>query len=1082
MSRSFTEDTFMGSITTGIGLISGIDTATLIDQLIALESRGKLTLQNRLARLQQQQTAMLNINSRLLSLKNVAGSFRKNNIFQAALATSSSPDILTATASSKALPGSYTFTVKQLVKTSQQLTKGFASQSTPLGLTELNFNFGNVTLNRDIALEHLNGGQGVRNGKININDAAGNQASIDLTAATTMNDVLDAINSSSGVSVTATLDGDRLVIEDTSGGGGSLTVTNAPGAHTATDLGIAGSSAEGVITGSSIHYLGGSTSLNMFNDGTGALIRDNVTDLRVTARNGQVFNLDFGRKNLNITSETKLSDLNNGSGVTISTDHDNPDVKFVARDGQEYEVNLTGVTTVGELISRVNNATNGQVQLEVTDGERLSVIDNSGGDGPLKILGTGINGTQTAEDLGILNEDGVDADSFLGEIIPNTLADPTASTIQELIDRVNEQTSGAISLAIAEGGRSLKFIDNTGGSGELKIEATGGNPHLARQLGLETSGVEQDEVAGKELIASLGSVLVRNLNGGNGLGDANSIDITDRAGNSTTIAGLDQFASLDQLIAHINEQAVGAGVSITASVNAAGTGLRIEDTSGGSASNLIIAGDAAAALGIEADTASTTVHGKNLDHQFISESTLLSDMNYGRGIGAGSFRITDGFGKTATINVTANHKTLYDVIQNINGQAAANGLAIKARVNDNGSGLLIEEDLPDGASPSVHISVTSISGTTAKDLNILGKSDTIHGGAFIDGGYARSISLNETDTLANVVAKINEAGIPISASILKTGSGSNPYRISFTSAIAGANGELVIDAGGVDLGLATLTRGQDAKVFFGEPGSESSFLITSSTNTVKDAVDGLTLNLLSASDSPVTVTIARDVEKITKQVEDFVKALNDAIARIDEYDFYDLDAEKRGILLGNPTTSRIRNALFRAVQQPAEGVTTQYQRLHEIGIRVVADGKIEFNQSVFQQAYENDPKAVENLLAAYETQPVPPEEIGDGITAGGGGTIATVRGLGQIFDDLLAGLTDNFEGTLKRVDEGFNSQIKLVNSRIEAFDQRMVARRRQLERQFTAMEQSLSQLQGQSGALMSLQNNLQLAGSMFRNR
>ncbi len=42
----------MGTITTGIGLISGIDTATLIDNLIALEARGKTGLQVRLAVLQ----------------------------------------------------------------------------------------------------------------------------------------------------------------------------------------------------------------------------------------------------------------------------------------------------------------------------------------------------------------------------------------------------------------------------------------------------------------------------------------------------------------------------------------------------------------------------------------------------------------------------------------------------------------------------------------------------------------------------------------------------------------------------------------------------------------------------------------------------------------------------------------------------------------------------------------------------------------------------------------------------------------------------------------------------------------------
>ena len=41
----------MGSITTGIGLISGIDTAALIDSLITLESRGKFLLQERVVNL-----------------------------------------------------------------------------------------------------------------------------------------------------------------------------------------------------------------------------------------------------------------------------------------------------------------------------------------------------------------------------------------------------------------------------------------------------------------------------------------------------------------------------------------------------------------------------------------------------------------------------------------------------------------------------------------------------------------------------------------------------------------------------------------------------------------------------------------------------------------------------------------------------------------------------------------------------------------------------------------------------------------------------------------------------------------------
>ena len=85
------------SITAGIGLISGIDTATLIDQLIALESIPKVNLQLRLADLQTKQSALLDINARLLNLKTTAAGLRTASVFQSITALSTAPDFLTAT-------------------------------------------------------------------------------------------------------------------------------------------------------------------------------------------------------------------------------------------------------------------------------------------------------------------------------------------------------------------------------------------------------------------------------------------------------------------------------------------------------------------------------------------------------------------------------------------------------------------------------------------------------------------------------------------------------------------------------------------------------------------------------------------------------------------------------------------------------------------------------------------------------------------------------------------------------------------------------------------------------------------------
>ena len=995
----------MGSITTGVGLISGIDTASLIDSLIALEGRSKTTLQRRVATLQSQQTALLDINARLLSLKTTARSFRLDKIFQSAMGTSSNESIITASASAEAQPGTFNFIVKQLVSNSQKLSRGFADYSTsPVGLESLTFALGRGNLDRDRDLAELNAGQGVRAGKITITDRSGEQATVDLSDATTVNEVLQRINNTDGISVTASVQNDAFVITDTSGGAGSLTVSNSGNSFTATDLGIAGSVAADELTGSNVNLIGAETSLASLNDGTGVLIRNSNPDLRITDRNGTLHNIDFGQINANIDGDTLLADLNNGEGVTLSSDNDNPDIKFVARDGTEYEVNLSGVTTVNGLINRVNSETDGHIQLSIGDNNNFIITDTIGGSGQLQILGAGDNEDATANDLGIFTE-GVDADVFEGEIVPNTIQKPPATTLGEIVDRINEQTEGAVTASIDQASGGLVIIDQTGGTGNLIIRGTTTNQFAAAQLGIETGdvGVAAASFSGGRLIASLGSVLSRNLNGGAGLGGG-TLDITDRSGASMSIGGLDSFHSLDQIIREINSQAEAQNVAVHVSLNDAGTGLLVTDSSGGGG-NLTIAGTAAAGLGVASDAASDTVRGSSLQTKYVSEATKLADLNYGRGIGSGSFRITDGFGKTATINVGSSQKSLYDIIQVINAQGGNGGIAVRARLNDTGDGLLLEEDLEhaDGATPYVPMKVEALTGSTAKDLNILGTSSSITE-ASIDGGYTRSIDVAATDTLEDIITKINESGVPISATVLNTGSGGNPYRINFTSSVTGRNGEMIIDSGGFNLGLSTLSRGQDAKVLVGggEGSGSDGFLVTSPTNTLSNVIPNVSIDLHAASSDTVSVTISRDERKIIAAVEKFVEAFNSTISRIDEYDFYDVDKEQRGILLGNATAARIRASLINTVRQSAEGVDSEFQFLRQVGIRNGAGATLEFDQERFLEAWQSNPDAVENLFASYESKPKPDEEIMLGVTIPSSGDEVTVRGLGIVTPGMIS--------------------------------------------------------------------------------
>ena len=120
----------MGTITSGVGLISGIDTAGLIDQLMAIEARPRTLVEQRVADLTTQKTAFLDINARLLALKISASAFADDDVFATKTATSSDSSAISATATNSAVPGTYNIAVSRLVANQQLITEGFADTDT----------------------------------------------------------------------------------------------------------------------------------------------------------------------------------------------------------------------------------------------------------------------------------------------------------------------------------------------------------------------------------------------------------------------------------------------------------------------------------------------------------------------------------------------------------------------------------------------------------------------------------------------------------------------------------------------------------------------------------------------------------------------------------------------------------------------------------------------------------------------------------------------------------------------------------------------------------------------------------------
>jgi len=452
----------MGTINSGTGLISGIDINGLVEQLMQIESRPRQLVERRNQVLESQKTALQEINAALVGLKSATSPLLRERTFEAANASSSNPDAVDASASDGATPGSFNVLVDRLTSTQQNVSRGFADRDTAaLPESSITFESAAARLDSRTRLAELNGAEGVRRGLIRITDRQGNQADVDLSRAVDVDDVLGAINNAAGVNIEARVDDGALLIEDLNTGAPSnaLTVTDARiGSGVAASLGLDETASGNTLIGRNIRTLGDGSQIASFFDGNGVRTKDgfNQHDLVVTDRNGATHN-----------------------------------------------VNLTGVRSVEEL---------------------KTVLEDS--------------------------------------------------------------TGGAVSLVVASDGVSLELKDLTGGGGTFSVAPANGSL-AASDLGFDQA-VAGDTITGKRVVAGLNSKLLNNVNGGSGavLG---TIDFTDRSGATVSI-DLSDAASVSDVINTINEQAEAAGVGVAAQLNNAGNGLLIRDTSGATASNLVIDG------------------------------------------------------------------------------------------------------------------------------------------------------------------------------------------------------------------------------------------------------------------------------------------------------------------------------------------------------------------------------------------------------------------------------------------------------------------------------------------------------------
>lgn len=758
-----------------------------------------------------------------------------------------------------------------------------------------------------------------------------------------------------------------------------------------------------------------------------------------------------------------LEELNNGLGVQRGS------IRITDRDGQTEVIDLTRTLNIQDVVDEINGSAT-SIVASIED-DHLVLTDTSSGLGTLKV--SEVAGGKTAADLGILQavagstltgdsvyrvtsdfnlsqiNDGNGINTVSGlEDLQITASDAStfnvnldsAQTLGDVVDLINNNVSnsGIVTAAITSAGK-LSLTDNTGGVATT-FEVTSLNGSLAaRELGIETTGLG-GTITGT-LSGGLNSVLLRNLNGGVSASgpvlNAGQVYFEDGAGGNTTI-DFSGVETLDDVIDAINAN---GSIQIEASLNATKTGIQIKDTSAASGTSIEIqdtSGNLASFLKIDTVLADSkhTVDSGSLDLRYINQDTSLSTYGKnGTAVSLGSIRITDRAGVSFNVNLSdpETTKTVGDVLTKINDAAGTAGAQVIARLNDTGDGFIVEST--GGSAFDVKVEEVS-SGTVAATLGIKGSGTT-----GVTSRQVTEISVEATDTLEDITEKINATGVA-SATIIDDGTAFNSARLSITSSRSGAAGGLILESD-FDFGFATSVEADDALIRIGS-NPQTSFLLTSSSNSFNDAITGLEIDLKSVGISPSTINVARDTSGIKSTINSFITSYNSFVDATKTLTSYNVDTNQRGVLNGNSvvltTVSRLEGMLTKKLSISNSAIKS----MSELGVQFNGNGKLELNSATLEALLADDPDSVTEFFQQEDT------------------------GFAVVMDEIITAMTDPFTGTLKAQSDSLQASALALNNRVDELNTILEDRRERLIRQFTLQETIVNQLNSQQTALENL--------------
>lgn len=323
---------------------------------------------------------------------------------------------------------------------------------------------------------------------------------------------------------------------------------------------------------------------------------------------------------------------------------------------------------------------------------------------------------------------------------------------------------------------------------------------------------------------------------------------------------------------------------------------------------------------------------------------------------------------------------------------------------------------------------------------------TFNGTNFVVGSNTYSNSLD------GVRAAINAAGAGVTASVINNGSG---YQLVLTSAQTGASNRVKIlvntgsgygdatgsaginrlafdptyNSNGSVAGYGTYTNMQQSMAGLDANLTLNGLSVTRSTNTITDLITGVTVNLLQAGSS--TLSVANDNSGFTSQINSFISTYNTVMGAINGA----LGTQSiPGPLYGDSLTKGLRETLYNMTTTTYNGTS-----LAALGITHDSNGNLTLNSTAWNAALAANPSQV-------------------------------LGAVNQMASSLQTTMNSYMNTIIPGAEQGLNGEISLYQQQENQWAAKLAIIQQTLTAQFAAMEQYLSTLSSESSSMTNMLN------------